>query len=128
LHEEVCWGEQHAQVLVGRWRRQYNEERPPSALGYRTPAEAAARTAEPTSTASAPVKPTTMVERPGLTSRGDQFSGSRSNRPAGKLVLARGLRRLLDHLATAAILADEIRQRGSLPPRIAALLGRPATD
>ncbi|HEX5502510.1 MAG TPA: transposase [Thermomicrobiales bacterium] len=48
----------------------------------------------------------------------------RANRPPGKLVLARGLRRLLDHLATEAILADEIRQHGGLPPRIAALLGR----
>lgn len=50
----------------------------------------------------------------------------RPNRPPGKLVLARGLRRLLDHLATAAILQDEARRRGGLPPRRAALLGRPA--
>jgi hypothetical protein len=48
----------------------------------------------------------------------------RATRPVGKLVLTRGLRRLLDHLATEAILADEIRQHGSLPPRLAALLGR----
>lgn len=48
----------------------------------------------------------------------------RPNRPPGKLVLMRGLRRLLDHLATEAILADEIRRHGSLPPRLAALLGR----
>jgi hypothetical protein len=47
----------------------------------------------------------------------------RPNRPPGKIVLTRGLRRLLDHLATAAILADEERQHG-LPPRIAAMLGR----
>jgi hypothetical protein len=51
----------------------------------------------------------------------------RPNRPPGKIVLTRGLRRLLDHLVTEAILADEIRQRGSLPPRIAALLGRAST-
>ena len=31
-----------AHVVVERWRRQYNEERPHSALGYRTPAEVAA--------------------------------------------------------------------------------------
>ncbi len=49
----------------------------------------------------------------------------RPNRPPGKLVLTRGLRRLLDHLATEAILADEERRHGGLPPRIAALLGRP---
>jgi hypothetical protein len=48
----------------------------------------------------------------------------RPNRPPGKLVLIRGLRRLLDHLATEAILADEVRRHGALPPRLAALLGR----
>ena len=52
---------------------------------------------------------------------------ARANRPPGKLVLTRGLRRLLDLFATEAILADEVRQHGSLPPRIAALLGRPVT-
>ncbi len=41
LNEEVFWGEEHAQVIVERWRRQYNNERPHSALGYRTPAEIA---------------------------------------------------------------------------------------
>ncbi len=51
----------------------------------------------------------------------------RANRPPGKLVLTRGLRRLLDLFATEAILADEIRQHGSLPPRLAALLGRSPT-
>lgn len=47
----------------------------------------------------------------------------RPDRPPGKTVLTRGLRRLLDHWATDAILADEIRRHGSLPPRIAAFLG-----
>jgi hypothetical protein len=42
-------------------------------------------------------------------------------------VLTRGLRRLLDHLVTETILADEVRRHGSLPPRIAALLRRPVT-
>ena len=51
----------------------------------------------------------------------------RANRPPGKLVLTRGLRRLLDLYATEAILADEVRQHGSLPPRLATLLGRPVT-
>lgn len=50
----------------------------------------------------------------------------RPNRPPGKQVLTRGLRRLFDLLATEAILADEERQHGGLPPRIAAMLGRPA--
>ena len=50
----------------------------------------------------------------------------RPHRPPGKIVLTRGLRRLLDYLAMEAILADEERRHGGLPPRIAAMLGRPA--
>jgi len=46
----------------------------------------------------------------------------RANRPPGKLVLTRGLRRLLDLFAAQAILQDEVRQHGALPPRLAALL------
>jgi len=52
----------------------------------------------------------------------------RANRPAGKLVLTRGLRRLLDLFAAQAILADETRQHGDLPPRLAALLGQSAAE
>jgi hypothetical protein len=52
----------------------------------------------------------------------------RPHRPPGKIVLTRGLRRLLDHLATEAILQDEERRHGGLPPRIAAMLGRPAAS
>jgi hypothetical protein len=52
---------------------------------------------------------------------------NRPDRPVGKRVLTRGLRRLLDHLVTETILTDEIRQHGHLPPRIAALLRRPVT-
>jgi hypothetical protein len=47
----------------------------------------------------------------------------RAARPPGKLILTRGLRRLLDHRATEAILAAALQQHGQLPPRIAALLG-----
>jgi hypothetical protein len=47
----------------------------------------------------------------------------RPDRPPGKTLLTRGLQRLLDHLATDAILRDEIARRGALPPRLAALLG-----
>jgi hypothetical protein len=50
----------------------------------------------------------------------------RANRPPGKQVLMRGLQRLFDHLVTEALLADEVHRYGSLPPRIAALLGRPS--
>ncbi len=39
LNEEVFWNVRHAQVIVEWWRRQYNEERPHSALSYRTPRE-----------------------------------------------------------------------------------------
>lgn len=49
----------------------------------------------------------------------------RPDRPPGKTILTHGLQRLLVHLATEAILQDEIRSHGHLPPRIAALLGRP---
>ena len=68
LNEEVFWGVEHAQVIVERWRRQDNEERPHSALGYRTPAEVAGQAEEPTPKASEPAESATMVERPGLTS------------------------------------------------------------
>ncbi len=47
----------------------------------------------------------------------------RPNRPPGKVVLARGLRRLLDYWATAAFLQDTLRRDGALPRGIAALLG-----
>jgi hypothetical protein len=50
----------------------------------------------------------------------------RPNRPPGKLVLTRGLRRLLDLFAAQAILADEVRRYGALPPRLAALLEQAA--
>ena len=49
---------------------------------------------------------------------------ARPNRPPGKQVLMRGLRRLFDLYTTEAILADEVRRHGSLPPRLAALIGR----
>lgn len=52
----------------------------------------------------------------------------RADRPPGKIVLTRGLRRLLDQFATEAILAAHIREYGVLPPRIAALLGRAPAD
>jgi hypothetical protein len=51
----------------------------------------------------------------------------RPNRPPGKQVLTRGLRRLLDVFVVETVLAAEIREHGQLPPRIAALLGRPPT-
>jgi hypothetical protein len=47
----------------------------------------------------------------------------RPDRPPGKTLLSRGLPRLLDPLATAAIRRDEIARHGALPPRLAALLG-----
>lgn len=45
LNEEVFWNWRHAQVIVEGWRRHYNEERPHSSLGYRTPSEVAAEAA-----------------------------------------------------------------------------------
>jgi len=52
----------------------------------------------------------------------------RANRPVGKAVLLRGLQRLLDLLATEAILADAIHRHGALPPAIAAMRGRSSHD
>lgn len=52
----------------------------------------------------------------------------RPNRPPGKIVLTRGLRRLLDLLALEAILAAEERDHGGLPPRLARMLGRPVSQ
>ena len=49
----------------------------------------------------------------------------KDNKP-GKIVLTRGLRRLLDMLVTQQLLADYEAQHGALPPRIAAWLGRPS--
>src|SRR4029453_5228167 len=53
----------------------------------------------------------------------------RPNRPPGKIVLTRGLGALLDHrvlgyLGLEAVLTAEEGEPGSLPPRIAAMLGR----
>ena len=45
----------------------------------------------------------------------------------GKIVLTRGFRRLLDLFATEAIIQDEIRRHGSIPPRLAALIRRSPT-
>jgi transposase InsO family protein len=56
LNREVFWGEAHAQVIVETWRRTYNEERPHSALGYRTPAEAARALSTRSARTSAPAR------------------------------------------------------------------------
>ena len=40
----------------------------------------------------------------------------------GKIILTRGLRRLLDLLAARAILTDYLAQHGDLPPQVAAFL------
>ncbi len=47
----------------------------------------------------------------------------RNDRPPGRIVLMRGLRRLLDAKAVDAVLQNEIQLHGSLPPNIAKLLG-----
>jgi hypothetical protein len=46
----------------------------------------------------------------------------RKDRKPGKIVLTRGLHRLLDMLTTEAFLTAYIQEHGALPPRIAALL------
>ena len=47
LNREVFGTLAEARVIIGQWRREYNEHRPHSSLGYRTPAEAAARCQTP---------------------------------------------------------------------------------
>ena len=46
----------------------------------------------------------------------------RKNAKPGKIILTRGLRRLLDLLAAWAILKDYLDQHGELPPQVAAFL------
>jgi hypothetical protein len=47
----------------------------------------------------------------------------RKDNPPGKIVLTRGLRRLIDMLATQAFLDRYRQEHGALPPRIAAWIG-----
>lgn len=49
---------------------------------------------------------------------------ARANRPPGKPILTRGLRRLLDRLATDAILHDHLDEFGDLPPFVKRILAR----
>lgn len=48
----------------------------------------------------------------------------RPNRPPGKLILSRGLSRILNKLATEALLNDYVAQHGDLPPFVKQLLAR----
>ncbi len=43
LNREIAYTLQEAQVLIEGWRREYNQVRPHSALGYRPPAPEAIR-------------------------------------------------------------------------------------
>ena len=42
LNGEIFYSLREAQILIERWRKEYNTERPHSALGYRPPAPVAA--------------------------------------------------------------------------------------
>lgn len=50
---------------------------------------------------------------------------ARPDRKPGKIVITRGLQRLMDMLTTEVFLDRYIAEHGALPPRIAAFLGRP---
>ena len=50
----------------------------------------------------------------------------RKDNPPGKIVLTRGLRRLMDNLATQAFLDRYRKEHGALPPRIAAWIAEPS--
>lgn len=52
----------------------------------------------------------------------------REDNPPGKIVLTRGLRRLMDMLATEAFLDRYREEHGALPPRIAKWIGEPPPD
>lgn len=41
LNEEVFYNQRYAQVVIEKWRQEYNTQRPHSSLGYKTPAEIA---------------------------------------------------------------------------------------
>ena len=64
----VCGGVANAQVIVERWRRHDSEERPHSALGYRTLAEGNCRAEGPVLAASEPAASRTVGGRPGFAS------------------------------------------------------------
>ena len=49
----------------------------------------------------------------------------REDNPPGKIVLTRGLRRLMDMLTTQAFLDSYREEHGALTPRIAAWIGEP---
>jgi hypothetical protein len=51
---------------------------------------------------------------------------ARPNARPGKIILTRGLRRLLDMLVTQALLEEYRAEHGDLPPRLAAFLSSPA--
>lgn len=52
----------------------------------------------------------------------------RKDRPPGKIVITRGLRRLLEAMTTQAFLDQYIAEHGALPPRIAAIMGLPPAE
>jgi hypothetical protein len=52
----------------------------------------------------------------------------RRDNPPGKIVLTRGLRRLMDMLMTQAFLDRYRQEHGALPPRIAAWIGQPPSQ
>ena len=54
LNGEIFYSLKEAQVVIGKWQREYNTERPHSALGYRPPAPAAYNPLVPTNQFSQP--------------------------------------------------------------------------
>lgn len=78
LNRELFGNLREAQVILNQWKREYNEERPHSALGYRTPREAALG------------RP-----RPGRDSGSDELGGAHSRlRPALDLMKQSDMNRL----------------------------------
>lgn len=55
LNGEIFYSLKEAQILIEKWRMEYNTERPHSSLGYRPPAPAAGNPYPPPSTLSQPL-------------------------------------------------------------------------
>jgi putative transposase len=61
LNRELFGSLREAQVILGQWRREYNEERPHSALGYWTPQEYATASANQLDGGYAPPNPAPLA-------------------------------------------------------------------
>lgn len=77
LNREIFGSLREAQIILDLWRQEYNEDRPHSSLGYRTPSEFAAR-------CEIPLRPTACAPfRSAGTGRTSNLIPNRNTNPAG---------------------------------------------